>query len=276
MIKLDSKDYSKAVEVLRKVRINNLFARAVVENYVSGKVYVDNAKNPTTFYVVHPYGMSLLFGKHNNKDFNSAFKDHALNTNKARNTHEWMQAFPEDWDSELKTLFTDYLVSSSANQTNQVANIVELNTRVNFKFNLDKYTELKKKIRIPERRAIRTTEKEYKSKQGSVIPSNFWNSANDFLSKGIGFSTYSGDELACTAFSSFIIDDYLELGMETIPKFRGKGFAQCTCSELIDYCIENGYEPIWACRLENTSSYILAEKLGFEVLTQVPYYRLSD
>ena len=60
MIELEIKDYSKAVEALKKVQINNLFARAVVENHVSGKVYVDNPDNPTTFYVVHPYGMSLL------------------------------------------------------------------------------------------------------------------------------------------------------------------------------------------------------------------------
>lgn len=276
MKELEIKDYSKAIEALKKVRINNLFARAVVENQISGKVYVDNPGNPTTFYVVHPYGMSLLFGKHDNQDFNKALKDHALNNNKTRNAHEWMQAYPGQWDTKLKTLFSDCSIKSSDNKTNQTTSIVELNTRVNFKFNLDKYTELKKKIRTSESYAIRTNEEEFKSMRGSVIPSNFWNNANDFLVNGIGFSTYSGNELACTAFASFIMDNFLELGMETIPKFRGKGFAQYTCSKLIDYCLENSFEPIWACRLENTGSYRLAEKLGFEVSIQIPYYRLSE
>jgi hypothetical protein len=276
MIELEIKDYSKAVEALKKVQINNLFARAVVENHVSGKVYVDNPDNPTTFYVVHPYGMSLLSGKHDNQDFNKAFKYHALNKNKTQNAHVWMQAYPEQWNVELKTLFSNISIKSSENKTKQPTNIVELNTRVNFKFNHVKYTELKKKIKTTESSVIRTTEKEFKSMRGSVIPSNFWNNANDFLINGIGFSTYSGNELACTAFTSFIVDNFLELGMETIPKFRGRGFAQYTCSKLIDYCLENDYEPIWACRLENTGSYHLAEKLGFDVSIQIPYYRLSE
>ena len=276
MIELEKKEYPKVIKDLQKVRINNLFARAVVENHVTGKVYVDDADNPTTFYVVHPYGMSLLFGKCDNLNFNIAFKDHSLNKNKTRNMHEWMQAFPEKWDAALKTLFAECSIKSSQNKTNRTTNIIELNTRVNFKFNLDKYTELKKKIKTPEGLVIRANEKEFNSMQGSVIPSKFWDNSHNFLENGIGYSLYSNNELACTAFSSYIMDDLLELGMETIPKFRGKGYAQYTCSKLIDYCLENGYEPIWACRLENTGSYQLAEKLGFEVSIQVPYYRLSD
>ena len=172
MIELEIKDYSKAVEALKKVQINNLFARAVVENHVSGKVYVDNPDNPTTFYVVHPYGMSLLSGKHDNQDFNKAFKYHALNKNKTQNAHVWMQAYPEQWNVELKTLFSNISIKSSENKTNQTTNIVELNTRVNFKFNHVKYTELKKKIKTTESSVIRTTEKEFKSMRGSVIPSD--------------------------------------------------------------------------------------------------------
>ena len=81
MKELDKEKYSKVVDALSEVKINNLFARAVVENHVSGKVYVDDTDIPTTFYVVHPYGMSLLFGKHNNQEFNQALKVYALNKN---------------------------------------------------------------------------------------------------------------------------------------------------------------------------------------------------
>ncbi|KAA3621183.1 MAG: GNAT family N-acetyltransferase [Bacteroidetes bacterium] len=275
MIELKKKDYSKVIDTLKKVQINNLFARAVVENHISGKVYVDNTVSPTTFYVVHPYGMSLLLGKHDNENFNKAFKDHALNKNNTRNTHEWMQAFPNSWHEELETLFSDCSIKSSENKNKLTTNIVELNTRVNFQFNQKKYSALKKEIRVSKSHTIRTTEKEFKSMEGAVIPLYFWDNANDFLTNGIGFSTYSDEELACTAFASCLMDNFLELGMETIPKFRGKGFARYTCSILIDYCLENGYEPVWACSLENTGSYQLAKKLGFDVALQIPYYRLS-
>lgn len=69
-------------------------------------------------------------------------------------------------------------------------------------------------------------------------------------------------------------DNQLEFGIETVDGFRGKGFAFHTASSLIDYCLENNYEPVWACRLENTGSYKLAEKLGFEPTVTLPYYKL--
>ena len=112
--------------------------------------------------------------------------------------------------------------------------------------------------------------------KGSVVPMNFWNNAEEFYNNGIGFSLIYENKVASTSYSAFLHDDKLELGIETMEEFRGKGFAQFTCSALIDYCLENNFEPVWACRLENTGSYKLAQKLGFEPIKRIPYYRLSN
>jgi L-amino acid N-acyltransferase YncA len=81
--------------------------------------------------------------------------------------------------------------------------------------------------------------------------------------------------LVSTAFSSFIHDHQLEIGIETSENSRGKKFAMVVCSSLIDYCLENNYEPIWACRAENIGSYKLAVTLGFEPIVSIPYYKLN-
>ncbi len=120
-----------------------------------------------------------------------------------------------------------------------------------------------------------TDKKIYEEMTGSVVPASFWDTAEDFITNGVGFSLFYNQNLAATAYSAFIHDNKLGLGIETTPGFRGKGFAQLACSALIVYCLETGYEPVWACRLENVSSYKLAEKLGFEMYSEVPYYRLS-
>jgi RimJ/RimL family protein N-acetyltransferase len=112
--------------------------------------------------------------------------------------------------------------------------------------------------------------------RGSVVPLNFWDSAEDFYKVGAGFSLFCDNQLASTAFSSVVLGNQLELGIETLGQYQGKGLAQYTCSALIDYCLDNGYEPVWACRLENTGSYKLALKLGFEPVLNIPYYRLSN
>ena len=276
MIALEKQYYPIVTEALKNVTINSLFARTVAERIISGTVYVNDIDQPTTFYVVHPYGMSLLFGDHKNAEFNSAIKDYALNKNGTRNAFEWMQAFPNEWENTLNELFTGNTVKSAENKENRTSGIIELNTRVNFKFNPTQFSQLKEQLSPTNGTIIKTTEDIFNSMQGSVVPANFWNNADDFLNNGVGFSLFFEGQLACTAYAAVVMDNMLELGMETIPKFRGKGFALHTCIRLIDYCIENNYEPIWACRLENTGSFKLAQKLGFEPTVQIPYYRLSD
>jgi RimJ/RimL family protein N-acetyltransferase len=145
---------------------------------------------------------------------------------------------------------------------------------VNFKFNIQKYNKFKQNIAGQKHHIVLVDEAIFRAMKGSVVPANFWDNAATFLERGVGFSLFHKGKLATTAFSSFIMDDKLELGMETVPAFRGKGFAQYTCARLIDYSLENNYEPIWACRLENKGSFFLAQKLGFEPTLEIPYYRL--
>jgi GNAT superfamily N-acetyltransferase len=272
---LDTKEYHKLILPLDKVKINSLFARSVIECHIPGKVYAENDDCPNTFYVVHPYGMSLLFGESSNQRFNNRFKDYALNLKKERDKFEWMQAFPNDWDLVLNELFKDCLIKSSENVFTREEGIIELNTRINFKFSYRKFKDKRQKLNDPDYKILRTTGKFFEDMKGSVVPAYFWKNADHFVEKGIGFSLFHMGRLASTAYSAFILDNKLELGIETIEEFRGRGFAYYTCSSLIEYCIENDYEPVWACKLENTASLRLAQKLGFEPVAEIPYYRLG-
>ena len=276
MVLLHQNDYDKVLSHVNKVLINNLFARSVVEHKVPGKVFVDNYDNPATFYVVHPYGMSLLFGNSTNPEFNSKFLRYSLNLDKSRNQHEWMQAFPNQWEGVLNDLYSGYLINSQDNADNRETGIIELNTRVLFKFNRSRYLKTKTKVLPDHCHVVFTNERIFNEMTGAVIPKNFWDSYNDFFKTGAGFTVLHNQEIASTAFSAYVIDNMLEIGIESVAQFRGRGFAQVACSALIDFCIENNYEPVWSCRLENRSSLILAEKLGFEVYRKLPYYRLSN
>ncbi len=272
---LDKDKYGKLTEPLQKVSFNNLFARAVVEHKITGKVYVDDTDNPTTYYVVHPYGMTLLFGDSSNEAFNNSFRDYSLNVNHTRNQYEWMQAYPDNWHPVLNELFKDVLITSAGNKMKKETNIIELNTRVNFKFHRDKFRHPEKTNLPGDIKIVRTDRQIFRNMPGSVVPYYFWDSEDDFIKNGVGFSLFFKGTLASTVYSSCIQDDQLELGIETTEEFRGQGFAEYACAALIDYCLENNYEPVWACRLENTASYKLAQKVGFIPSLELPYYRLS-
>jgi hypothetical protein len=275
MILVDKHNYAMAEKSLRTVDMNNLFARSVLEGKTDGFVYGDRADNPQSFYVVHPYGMSLLFGETENTAFNTRFLDYALNRSGKRAEHEWLQPGSRAWDEKLRFLFGTHLVESKDNAGAGHEKKIEKNTRVNFKFNPEKYFAFRQGITTETYQVRRTDLELYRVMEGTVVPKYFWRDAADFYRNGVGFSLMHENKLMSTAFSSFINGTQLELGIQTNSQYSGKGFAAIACSALIDYCIENGYEPVWACRLENTGSYKLAQKLGFEVLREIPYYRLA-
>ena len=270
---LKESDYFKVIEPLKQNKINILFARAVVEKYVPGKIYVDDKENPKSFYVVHPYGIVLIFGDHTNSAFNASLVDYAFNTAKNREKEDWIIVPSDDWNNVIKEKFKGRIYDSTVTKPSGES-FIELNTRVNFKFNQKKYAEFKNSHNRTTDTIVRTDEKIFHEMNGMVIPKYFWENDEAFCKNGIGFSLFHEGKLASTAYSAFLIEDKLELGIETVESFRGKGFAIEVCMQLIDYSLENNFEPVWACKYENQNSYKLAQKLGFEQVLMLPYYRL--
>jgi RimJ/RimL family protein N-acetyltransferase len=151
---------------------------------------------------------------------------------------------------------------------------IEVNSRVNFVFNAERY-HTRPPLSTPAGvRVERLNADSVRSMHGSVIPLAFWNSTEEFIQHSIGYSVFVNGEQASTAYAAFIHDAILEIGIETVAAFRGQGHAQRCCGALIDYCLQEGRTPVWSCRLENHGSYRLALSLGFEPIRELPYYRL--
>jgi len=82
------------------------------------------------------------------------------------------------------------------------------------------------------------------------------------------------DEIGAIAFSATRFDDWLEIGIETRAPYRGLGLARAVAVAMIEKCLAAGLTPVWACRKENTGSFVLAQSLGFVVVKELPFYRL--
>jgi len=261
MKKLDKRHYKELVPALKGVSINHLFAQAVLEKVVDGLVYVDEVDKPGACYIKHPYGMSLLFGETTVAAFKNELWSYMSERTQERGTDEWLQVFPDSWAEEIIRNCTT----------------MEKHTRVNFKFNESRYLSERKMVKDHPQNCRVVPTKSIGSGQikGSVCPRYFWRNEEHFANSGAGYSLLVDDEIAATAFSAFIHGNQLELGIETMKEHQGKGFARMACAALIDYCLENGYEPVWACRLENTASFHLAQKLGFEPMAYLPYFRIK-
>ena len=276
MILLPVHKYSVLEEQIKEVQRNVLFARSVVEKHLSGIIYVDNVNEPRTSLIAHPYGMLLLMGDSNNIEFNDRFKSYAFNTAKIRAKHEWLITSSPEWDNVLTDLFGGSLIKTPENSGKEASGTIELNGRQNFSFNVQKYAQFEKRT-IPEHDLIVKTDAVlFEQMTGSVIPQKFWDNAKDFETNGSGYTLLHNGEIAATAFSAFVHENRLEIGIETVEKYRGNGYAELVCCKLIDECLESGFLPVWSCRSENTASVRLAGKLGFETTLSFPFYRLSD
>lgn len=269
-------NYLSLLPFLAEVDINHHFAKSVLTQRAKGAVYVDDVISPSSFYITSGYGMSLLFGKTNNHKFNLQLRDHLLNYNKHRVEDEWLQVYPHQWNNVLKQLCGDKLVSNTDIDSADKLNHIVQNTRVNFEFDENKFKQViaaqKKPIGEQDFRAI---DKDlYQQLDGVVVPKHFWQSAESFVKYGKGFILNVDNNTVSTAYSANIDEEILEIGIETNQAFRGNGYAFAICRKIIEYSLTNKLLPVWACKLENTGSYLLAQKLGFTVSKELPYYRL--
>ena len=76
--------------------------------------------------------------------------------------------------------------------------------------------------------------------------------------------TFSGERLVSAA-SMYPWGETLlaDLGVITLPEFRGRGLGRATVRAISAAALARGYEPQYRCQLENTASAALARAAGF-------------
>lgn len=72
-------------------------------------------------------------------------------------------------------------------------------------------------------------------------------------------------EIVSVAYTDLVPDSsYVEVGIETVPKWRKKGLAKAALSGLILELKRNGVAPIFICSRSNRASISTAHSLGFK------------
>ncbi len=224
MIELAPKDYYKALPPLRQLQTNTMFAEAVLKQHVSGRVYVDRSENPRTFYVVHPYGMSLLFGDPGNESFTQALYDYITNQSATRHQVEWLQTDPAgEWSGVIDSMLSSHnsrLENRDLSPEDFDRKKILRNTRVNFSFNRDAYLDEKQNFPRHDEPVIRTTKEQFLIQTGAVIPRFFWWNKELFAEEGIGYTLLRDGEIASASFSACCTANQLEIGIETADAHR--------------------------------------------------------
>ena len=86
-------------------------------------------------------------------------------------------------------------------------------------------------------------------------------SAQDYLSRGVGFAALHRGELIGGASSYLSCSDGIEIQVDTRSDWRRRGIAAACSARLILHCLQRGVHPGWDAA--NPASAALAQKLGY-------------
>lgn len=92
---------------------------------------------------------------------------------------------------------------------------------------------------------------------------SFWHTPQDFLRSGFGFCAIQGETIAAWCLTVFAAGSARELGLITLPEYRGLGLATLTAAACVEHGLSQNLAVRWTCWAENAASARVAEKVGF-------------
>lgn len=97
-----------------------------------------------------------------------------------------------------------------------------------------------------------------------AAPENELDEAFVELDHWLVFGTFIDDRLACAAsMYPWRGTRLADLGVITLPEFRGRGVGRVTVRAMSAEALRRGYEPQYRCQFDNTASVALARAAGF-------------
>jgi L-amino acid N-acyltransferase YncA len=105
----------------------------------------------------------------------------------------------------------------------------------------------------------------------SFLDLSDFDSAADFVDRGLGYAVLDGGKMVGAAYSSLVCSQGIEVSVYVEERRRQRGVATALCSRLLVDCLALGLRPNWDAA--NAESVRLARKLGYGfVETYDAYY----
>ena len=214
-----------------------VYPLSVVQGYQQGSV----TEFDKSTLIWHWCGFAFVFGEPAEKDIDSIFDM----MQKAKSDGRRLVLF-----SEKKSL-TDAFARRGVNAEK----------RYFYEFSKDRAND----VMLPDGFEIKAIDAENIERlDGRIKPSFSWERSERFLEKGKGFCVMDGQTPAAWAFSAAVSDSEVDIGVETLDSYRGKGLAAAAAKAMIRYVLLVGKKAVWACHYGNIGSQKVAKKLGFE------------
>jgi RimJ/RimL family protein N-acetyltransferase len=254
MEKVKEEYYSDFIEFAKSNTCNTVYPMAIAEGAQQGDIYTDDLEKHQYALFWHESGFAYLSGHLRPEGLDAVY---ALMKNESGNN-------PRRFVLELN----DEQVARYFREKEDI----EEHPRYGFRLK-----KLQPVEEIPVGYELREVDEDLFSRiEGRVVPSNFWNSSKEFITKGRGYCLIKNGEVAAVAFSAAVSSRQIDIGIETREAHRRKGLAVIVAKKMAEYVLSIGKEPVWDCDAANTGSRATAERVGFEVVSQYAYYKFKQ
>jgi len=110
--------------------------------------------------------------------------------------------------------------------------------------------------------------------QDGVVDLSDFDSAEDFVERGIGFRLMSNESMMGAGYSSLVGSKGIEVSLFVFPEHRRKEVATALACKLLKWSLEHDMDPHWDAA--NPESCTLAEKLGYVQTETYDAYYLGE
>ncbi|WP_342492764.1 GNAT family N-acetyltransferase [Bacillus sp. FSL H8-0516] len=228
-----------------------VFVDAVMDGFIQGNLYVDNAEQPLVYFLEASCGIYYVAGRSEVELLRcSVFIVDVYERQKRQNGRFTIFSANPLTDAMMKKCLGSHL------------NEMERHAYV--------YPQAHSHATQPHPgyRVERTNEQVMTASR-TFPPSYYeayWGETARFLSKGIGIAILDRENVVSECVSIFSSMDRAEIDIWTDESYRGKGLALLAAQHMISTCLEKKRTPHWDCDVHHLASIKLAEKLGFQRL----------
>jgi len=266
MYELKRRDYSRVSDLFEDLRYN-LVVDSIIAGNTPARVYVDDVSDPRSAWMWNRMGTMLLAGNPRNRAFNQAlstlFDRHVVPDARRRQIpsltlHYW----PDAWEGRANQLISGVKPERGWRRFYAFDHL-----RVDWREEISSDCS----IRRMDRRLMQEDQLKNVDHVVGWVHS-FWHSVEDFSETGFGFCVVHGEAIASWCLTVYVSGSDVELGLATIPQYRGRGYATLAAAACVEHGIEGGLTPHWHCDEENRPSIRVAEKVGFSNPKQYQVY----
>lgn len=249
---------------------HNLVVDSIIDGYTPAWVYVDNVEAPRTAWMWDLQGEMLISGRANcaatNRALAGLIAGKAIPHARARGVLGLTLFYDTPaWEAQLSTLLPGFEPEKAARRRYRFDR-----PRGDWRTMLPAGSAL---YRLDERWLARRDVRHMEHLVGWV--DSFWRNHAHFIDASFGFFLLHGDAVASWCLGAFVSGQQVELGVATMPAYRGQGYATAVAARCVAFCAAHGLTPHWHCWEDNVASWHTAAKIGFVDPTQYMVYRVD-